>query len=167
MEVVERNKAISIHTGQKFQIKKIFVDAGIVIILIWGVFAVLVFFFSQAGREILPYFIAFTSLLVIPLVSGILIRQSRQYRTVVFDGERGVLSLRGVWRSGQVYFDEIRGFRINRYRFKRELFLYRLEVVLSSGKIIRLIQDVPDKGVLCSLGEKVGNLVKKPFNPSY
>jgi hypothetical protein len=164
MEVLEKGKSISIHTGEKSPMKNILVDAGIVIILIWGVFIVLVYFFSKAGREMFPYFIAITLLLVVPLVSGILIRQSRRYREILFDGERKVLSLRGVWRSWQVPFEEIRGFQVNKYLFKRDLFLYRFEVLLSSGKILRLVQDVPDSEPLRSLGEKVRELAKRPLH---
>lgn len=164
MEVLEKGETISIHPGQKFPITKVMKESGIVLILIWGVFVVLVLFFLRTGREILPYFIAFTLLLVVPLVSAILIRQSRYYRTVVFDGERGVLSLQGIWRRREVPFDKIAGFQVNRYRFKRDVFLYRLEVVLCSEKILRLIQDVPDKGALSSLGEKIRDLVQKPLN---
>ncbi|UCD70911.1 MAG: hypothetical protein JSW70_07880 [Syntrophobacterales bacterium] len=164
MEVLEKGKSISIHAGGKFPIKNILVDAGIVIILIWGVFAILVYFFSQPGGEILPYFIAITLLLVAPLVFYILIRQSRHYRNILFNGERKVLFLRGIWRSWQVPFEEIRGFQVNKYRFKGDLFLYRFDAVLSSGTTLRLIQDVPDKAALCSLGEKVGDLVKKPLH---
>ena len=163
MEVLEKGKSISIHTGEKSPIKMIIVDAGIILILIWGVFAVLVYFFSQAGGKMLPYFIAISLLLAVPLVSGILIRQSRRYREILFDGERKELSLRGVWRSWQVPFEEIRGFQVNTYRFKRDIFLYRFDVVLSSGKILRLVQDVPDSEPLCSLGERVGELVKRPL----
>jgi hypothetical protein len=164
MEVLEKGKSISIHTGEKSPIKNILVDAGIVIILIWGVFTVLVYFFSQPGGEMLPYFIAITLLLVVPLVSGILIRQSRRYKEIHFDGERKVLSLRGVWRSWQVPFEEIQGFQVNRYRFKKDLFLYRFEAIHSSGKILRLVQDVPDSEPLRSLGEKVRELVKRPLH---
>lgn len=164
MEVLEKGKSISIHTGGRSPIKNILVDAGIVIILIWGVFTVLVYFFSRSGREMLPYFIAISLLLVVPLVSGILVRQSRRYREIIFDGERKVLSLRGIWRSWQVPFEEIRGFQVNKYPFKRDLFLYRFEAILSSGKILRLIQDVPDSEPLHSLGEKVRELVKRPLH---
>ncbi len=162
MEVLQKGKAISINAGQKFPIKEMLGDAGIVLILIWGIFAVLVLFFSQAGGEMFPYFIAITLLLIVPLVSGILIRQSRHHREILFDGEGGVLSIRGIWRWRHVSFAEIREFQVNKY-FKRDLFLYRLDVVLSSGKILQLIQDVPDKRALCSLGEKVRDLVNKPL----
>jgi len=164
MEVLEKGKTISIHPGQKLPISRMLVDAGGVLALIWGVFAVLVLFFSQAGREILPYFIAITLLLLGPFVGGILIRQSRQYSTILFDGESGMLSVKGFWGSWRVPFDEIREFQVNKYRFKRNILLYRLEVLLSSGKILRLVQDVPDKGSLRSLAEKLADLVKKPLN---
>jgi hypothetical protein len=162
MEVLEKENAISIRTGKNWPIPKTLAEAGGVLSLIWGMFAVLVLFYSQASREILPYFIAVTLLLLVPLISAIVVSQSRHYRTILFDGEKGVLSLSGVWRSRQVPFDTIREFQVNRCRSKRGLFLYRLDVVLASGKVFRLIQDVPDRGVLRSLGEKVGNLVKKP-----
>jgi len=162
MEILEKGKVISIRANQKFPLTKMLVDAGIVLILIWVVFAVLVVFFSRTSGELLPYFIAITLFLLVPLVTGILIRQSRQYRTVLFDGESGMLSLWSMWRSQEISFDQIKAFQINGYRFKRDVFLYRLEVVLSSGKVLRLIQDVPDQEALSILGEKVEDLVKKP-----
>lgn len=164
MEVLEKGKTLAIKAGQRFPIKKILVDAGIVLILIWGIFTYLVFFLSQQGREILPYFIAITLLLVVPLVSGILIRQSRHYREILFDGERDLLSVRGVWRRRQFSFDEINELQVNKYRFKKKLFLYRFDVALSSGKMLRLIQDIQDKEALCLLGQKVKRLARKPLN---
>jgi hypothetical protein len=166
MEVVERGKIIAIHADQRLPIGKMLVDLGIVVILIWVVFVVLILFFSRTSGEILPYFIAITLLLLLPFVGGILIRKSRQFSTVLFDGDQRVLSVRGIWRSHLIPFDQIQVFQINGYRFRRSEFLYRLEVVLSTGKVLRLIQDVPDQEVLSSLGEKVGRLVQKPFNPS-
>ena len=163
MEVLEKGKILSIKAGQRFSIKKILVDAGIVLILIWGIFTYLVLFLSQQGREIFPYFIAITLLLVVPLVSGILIRQSRHYREIICDGERGVLSLKGMWSWRQVSFHEIKALQVEKYPFKRNILLYRLDVVLSSGKTIRLIQDVPKKEALNSLCKKAGALLKKPF----
>ncbi len=138
-------------------------DGGIVLILIWGVFAVLVLFFSQAYGEILPYFIAMTLLFIVPFVSGILIHHSRHPRMIVFDGDAGVVSLKRIWRSRQVPFDKIREFQVNRYRFKRNIFLYRFEAVLSSGRVLRLIQDVPEKEALCGLAEKAAGLARKPM----
>ena len=163
MEVLEKEKTLSIKAGQRFPIKKILVDAGIVLILIWGIFTYLVLFLSQEGKELFPYFIAITLLLVGPLVSGILLRQSRHYREIIFDGERGVLSLKGVWNWRQLSFHEIKALQVEKYRFKRNILLYRLDVVLSSGKTIRLIRDVPEKEALNSLGKKMGALLKKPF----
>ena len=165
MEVLEKGKILSIKAGQRFPIKKTLVDAGIVLILIWGIFTYLVLFLSQKGRELFPYFIAITLLLVVPLVSGILIRQSRHCREIIFNGERGLLSLKGVWSWQQVSFHEIKALRVEKYRFKRNILLYRLDVVLSSGKTVRLIQDVPEKEALNSLAKKAGALLKKPFNP--
>ena len=164
MEVLEKGKTVSIKAGQRFTIKKTLVDAGIVLILVWGIFAYLVLFLSQKGAEILPYFIAITLLLVVPLVAGILIRQSRQYREIVFDGESGVLTFKGLWSRRQVSFGEIKELQVEKYRFKRNLLLYRLDVVLSSGKTLRLIQDVQDKEALRSLGKKASTLLKKPIS---
>lgn len=163
MEVLEKGKTLSIKAGQRFPIKKTLVDAGIVLILIWGIFTYLVLFLSQQGRELFTYFIAITLLLVVPLVSGILIRQSRHYREIIFNGERDMLSLKGVWSWRQVSFHEIKALQVEKYRFKRNILLYRLDVVLSSGKTIRLIQDVPEKEALNSLCKKAGALLKKPF----
>ncbi len=164
MEVIEKGKTISVHGTEKVPVKKIVVDAAIVLIVIWGVFAFLVLYFRQPSRGLLPYFIAITFLLFVPLVSGLLIRQSRYHRDIVFDGEKKVLSLKGIWRVWQISFDEIREFQVKKYRLKRDIFLYRLDVRLASGKIRRLIHDVPDKEVLSSLGEKVGRLVGKALN---
>lgn len=164
MEVLEKEKVISVNAGRGLPIREIIEDAGIVLILIWGIFIVLVFFFSLSGREVLPYFIGITLLLVIPLVLSILIRQSRHYAKILFDGERGVVMIKGVWRWRQVSFNDIKGFQVNRYRFQRDLFLHRLDLILSSGKTLRLIQDVPDEGALFLLGKKVRDLVKKPLN---
>ena len=163
MEVLEKGKTLSIKADQRFPIKKMLVDAGIVLILIWGIFTYLVLFLSQQGSELFPYFIAITLLLVVPLVSGILIRQSRHYREIIFDEEKGLLSLKGVWSWRQVSFHEIKALRVEKYRFKRNILLYRLDVVLSSGKTIRLIQDVPEKEALNSLCKKAGDLLKKSF----
>ena len=163
MEVLEKGKTLAIKAGQRFPIKKIFVEAGIVLILIWGIFAYLVLFLSQKGRELFPYFIAITLLLVVPLVSGILIRQFRNYREIIFDGERGMLSLKGIWSWRQVSFHEIKTLQVEKYRFKRNLLLYRFVTILSSGKTLRLIQDVPEKEALYSLAKKAGALLKKPL----
>jgi len=166
MEVLEKGKTISIHAGRKFPIRKMIADGGTVVVVIWGIFAVLTLFFSHPWREMLPYFVGITLLLVVPLVYSVLIRQSRHYREILFDGERRVLSLRALWRWQKVSFDDIRGFQVNTYRFKRDVFLYRLDAVLASGKMLRLVLDVPDRDVLCSLARKVGDLVKKPLKVS-
>ena len=76
-----------------------------------------------------------------------------------------MLSLKGVWSWQQVSFHEIKALQVEKYRFKRNILLYRLDVVLSSGKTVRLIQDVPEKEALHSLAKKAGALLKKPFNP--
>jgi hypothetical protein len=163
MEVLEKGKILSIKAGQRFPIKKILVDAGIVLILIWGIFAYLVLFLSQQGNELFPYFIPITLLLVVPLIAGILIRQFRNYREIIFDGERGALSLKGMGGWRQLSFHEIKALRVETYRFKKNLLLYRLVTVLSSGKTLRLIQDVPEKEALNSLAKKAGALLKKPL----
>ncbi|MBW2057048.1 MAG: hypothetical protein JRH07_04295 [Deltaproteobacteria bacterium] len=160
MEVLEKGKTISIHSGQGFPALKVIEEAGIVLLLIWGVFAVLVLFFSQPGREILPYFIALALLLVLPVVFTVLIRESRYWGTILFDGERRVLSLRGVWRSREVPFDAIKSFQVNRYPFRKGVFLHRLEVVLSSGQILRLIRDVPEREALSLLCKRIQRLVE-------
>jgi len=162
MEIVEKGKTISIRADQKFHFTKVLADAGIIVILIWVLFAVLVIFFSRTIGELLPYFIAITLLLLVPLVGGILIRQSRQYSTILLEGESKMLSVWGMWRSQEIPFDLIKEFQVSGYRFKRNVFVYRLDVVLSSGKLLRLIQDVPDQEALSILGEKIEDLVKKP-----
>ena len=164
MEVLEKEKILSIRAGKEFSIKSGFVDAGIVIILVWGVFAILVCFFSRESGEIFPYFIAITLLLLVPFGFGILLRQSRQFSEVLFDGEKQLLLLRRLWRRQQVSFDQINGLQISKYRFKKSLFLYRFEVVLTTGETLRLIQDVPDMTPLRSLGKKAGELVGMPLS---
>ncbi len=164
MEVVETGKTISIHGGEKVPVRRILSDAGIVLVVVWGVFAFLVLFFGRPSRGLLPYFVAISFLLVVPLVSGILIRQSRYHRNILFDGEEKVLTLKGIWRVWQISFDEIREFQVKKNRLKRDVFLYRLDAVLSSGKVFHLVQDVPDREVLSSLGGQVGRLVGRPLN---
>lgn len=61
-----------------------------------------------------------------------------------------------MWRQRQIAFNDIKAFQINTYRTKRGTTLYRSEVALSSGRILRLIQDVPDKEAPSPLGKKVG-----------
>jgi hypothetical protein len=164
MEIIEKGKTISINAGHKFPFKKILVDAGIVSVLVWGVFGILVIYLSYPVRVILPYFIAITLLLIIPLLSGVLIRHSRHYGKVLIDGEKRLLALKGLWNKQQISFDDVREFQINKYRIKTGLFLYRLEAALFSGKSLRLIQDVPDKQSLRSFGRKIERLVNKPLS---
>ncbi|NIQ39922.1 MAG: hypothetical protein GTN81_15235 [Proteobacteria bacterium] len=163
MEVIEKDKTIFIHGGKPFPIRKILIDGCGVLVLVWGVFAFLVFFSGRSGRDIFPYFVAISLLLLVPMLLGILIRQSRYHRRILFDGEKEILFLRGLWRVWQVPFDQVREFQIDKYRLKRDIFLYRLNVVLHSGKTLRLVHDVPDRDVLGSLGNKVGELVRKPL----
>ena len=163
MEIIEKGKSISIHAVQQFPFKKILVDAGIVVVFVWGVFFILVIFLSHDVGEILPYFIAITLLLLIPLVAGILIRQSRHYDEILINGERRFIFAKGLWRKQQTSFDDIKEFQVNKYRVRTGRFLYRLEAVLVSGKPLRLIQDVPDKQSLRSFGRKIEKLVDKPL----
>ena len=163
-EIVEKGNTISIKSSRKLPFKDLLVDAGFILILVWGVFTVLVVFFSQAAKEIVLYFTAISLLLIIPLVTGILIRESRQFQEILFDGENGMLSLKGLWRRQQISFNNINAFQIHTYHSKRGTTLYRFEAALSSGRILRLIQDVPDKEALSPLSKKVGDLAKKSFH---
>jgi hypothetical protein len=164
MEIIEKGHTISIHAGKRFPFKKILVDAAIFLILVWGVFSIFVIYLSYPTRVILPYFIAITLLLLIPFVSGVLIRQYRHYGEILIDGERRCLFLKSLWRKQQVSFDDIKEFQVDKYRIKTGLFLYRLEAVPLSGKPLRLIQDVPDKQSLQSFGRKIEKLVNKPLS---
>ena len=166
MEIIEKEKTISIIAGQQSPFKKILVDAGIVVVFVWGVFCILVIFLSHDVGEIFPYFIAITLLLLIPLVAGILIRQSRHYGEILINGEKRFIFARGLWREQQTSFDDIKEFQVNKYRFRKGQFLYRLDVVLASGKPLRLIRDVPDKQSLHSFGRKMEKFVNKPLNVS-
>jgi hypothetical protein len=163
VEIIEKGQSILINAGHKFPFKKILVDAGIVIALVWGVFVFLVRFLAHDIRELLPYFMALTLLLIIPLISGVLIRHSRHYGEILIDGEKRLIFLKSLWRKRQVSFDDIKEFQVNKYRVRTGLFLYRLEAVLGSGKPLRLIQDVPDKQSLRSFGRKMEKLVDKPL----
>lgn len=163
MEIIEKGHTISINAGKRFPFKKLLVDAGAAIFFVWGVFYVLVIFLSSDAGELLPYFIAITLLLIIPLAAGVLIRQSRHYRDILIDSEKRHLSLKSLWREQQVSFDDIKEFQVDKYRIKTGLFLYRLEAVPFSGKPLRLIQDVPDKQSLRSFGKKIEQLVDKPL----
>ena len=162
MEIIEKGQTISIHAGKRFPFKKILVDAGIAVISVWGVFCVLVIFLSHDAAELFSYFIAITLLLTLPLIAGVLIRQSRHYGEILIDGEKKHLSLKNLWRKQQVSFDDIKEFQVGKYRIRSGIFLYRLEAVPFSGKPFRLIQDVPDKQSLRSFGKKIGQLVDKP-----
>jgi hypothetical protein len=164
MEVVERGKTISIQSNRKFPFKDLLVDAGFILILVWGVFTVLVLLLSQDAKEIVLYFGAISLLLVIPLVAGILIRQSQQFQEILFDGEKGILFLKGLWRQRQIAFKDIKDFQISPSKTKRVTTLYRFEAALLSGETLRLIQDVPDKETLSPLGKKVGDLTNKPLS---
>jgi hypothetical protein len=163
MEIIEKGQTISIHAGKRFPFKKILVDAGIVVVFVWGVFCVLVIFLSHNAGGILPYFIAITLLLLIPLVAGILIKQSRQYVEILINIEEKLIFSKGLWRRERTSFDDIKEFQVNKYRYRKGLFLYRLEAVLASGKSLRLIQDVPDKQSLHSFGRKLEKFVDKPL----
>ena len=163
MEVIEKGQRILINAGQQFPFKKILVDAGIAVIFVWGVFCVLVVFLSHDAGELFPYFIAITLLLLIPLVAGVLIRQSLHYGQILIDGERRHLSLKNLWHKRQVSFDDIKEFQVDKYRIKAGFFLYRLIAVPFSGKPLRLIQDVPDKQSLRSFGRKLEKLADKPL----
>ena len=93
MEIIEKGQSILIKAGQRFPFKKILIDAGIVAVFVWGVFCVLVIFLSHNAGGLLPYFIAITLLLLIPLVAGILIRQSRQYCEIRISVEEKLIFL--------------------------------------------------------------------------
>jgi hypothetical protein len=162
MEIIEKGQAISIHAGKRFPFKKILVDAGIAVISVWGVFCILVIFLSHDAAELFPYFIGITLLLTLPLVAGVLIRQSRHYAEIVIDGEKRHLFLKSLWRRQLVSFDDVKEFQVNKYRIRKGLFLYRLEAIPFSGKPLRLIQDVPDKQSLRSFGKKIEQLAGKP-----
>jgi hypothetical protein len=162
MEIIEKGHTISINAGKRFPFKKILVDAGIAVIFVWGVFCVLVIFLSHDAGELLPYFIAITLLLTIPLVAGVLIRQSRHYGGILIDGEKKHLSLKNFWHQQQISFDDIKELQVGKNRIRSGLFLYRLEAVPFSGKSLRLIQDVPDKQSLRSFGKRIEKLMDKP-----
>jgi hypothetical protein len=163
MEIHERGDTLSIQPGQKIQLGGTLWPAAGILILIWAVFGVLVSFYSRRTGEILPYFVAVSLLLMVPLVLGLLIRQSRYHKMIRFDGSKGLLCLDGMWGSRRVPFDMIERFEMEQYRLKRDILLYRLIVRLVSGKTLRLVQDVPDRESLCILGERVGRLARKPL----
>ena len=166
MEVLQKGKTISINPGHKFPAGKLLGEAAVILLFIWAIFTVLIVFFSRNVKGILPYFVAITLLLIIPLISGILVRFSRHYKIIIFDGEKNMLNVKGLWRWQKIAFNEVGRLKVNKYRIKKGLFLHRLDIVLVSGKNIQLIKDVPDKEALCSLGEKVGALANKPLDVS-
>ena len=163
MEIIEKGQSFLINAGRGFPFKKIFVDAGMAFIFVWGVYCVLVIFLSHDAGELFPYFIAITLLLIIPLAVGVLIRQALHNSEILIDGQKRHLSLKSLWRKRQVSFDDIKEFQVDKYRIKAGLFLYRLEAVPFSGKPLRLIQDVPDKQSLRSFGRKLEKLADKPL----
>ena len=158
MEIIEKGDSIRIHAGVKCPFRKIIVDASLVVILVWGVFGVLVAYLSHPAGQILPYFLGITLLLLIPLVAGILMRYARHYDEILIDGAKGVINAEGFGRQRQVSFDEIKEFRVNQYRFRKDQTLFRLEAVIASGKPLRLLQDVPDDRSLSLLAKKLHTL---------
>ena len=166
MEVHEKGKNISIHPGHKMPFARLIMSVTGVLALIWGIFVILVLYFARSGHDMLPYFVAITLLLVIPFSAGILIRQTRYHRAIFFDAEKETLFFKGLWRSWQVPFEQIREFQVHEYRLRRSVTLCRFEVALSSGKTLPLIIDVPDREELRTLGERVSALVKRPLKVS-
>jgi len=163
MEVQEKGKTISIHPGHKMPFARLILNVIGVLALIWGLFAILVLFFARSGHGMFPYFVAISLLLVVPFAAGILIRQSRYHRAVFFDGDKGTLFFRGIWRSWHVPFEQIREFQVHGYRVRSSVLLYRFQVALFSGKTLPLVIDVPDREGLRALGERVSTLVKRPL----
>ena len=166
MEVQEKGKIISIHPGHKMPFARLIMSVIGVLTLIWGIFTILVLYFARSGHGMLPYFVAISLLLVVPFAAGILIHQSRYHRAIFFDGEKETLFFKGIWRSWQVPFGQIRGLQVHGYRLRKSVLLYRFQVALSSGKTVPLIIDVPDREGLQALGERVSALVKRPLKLS-
>lgn len=161
MEIIETDSSIVIRADQKFPFKSILIDAGIVLALVWGIFGVMIIYFAHPSGQILPYFLAITLLLLVPLVAGILFRYSRHYYEIFINGEKRAILVKGYWHKQQASFDDIKEFQVNKYRFRKDRFLYRLDVILTSGNPIRLIQDVPDERSLRSFGRRMQNLIKR------
>ncbi len=166
MEVCESGKTITIKSSRKFPIKTLLLDATSVLFLVWGVFTVLVVFFSQTAGEILLYFVAITLLLIVPLVIGILLRQTRQYEEILFNGEIGILAIKGVWRRYRIPLNAIKELQIKKYRYKQGIYLYRLEAIRYAGKTLKLVRDVPEIESIKSLGKKLEDLIKRPLRLS-
>ena len=162
MEILEKEKILSIQPTKDFSAKKILAQAGIALLLIWGIFTLLITFFSQPSQGLLPYFIAISLLLVVPMVFGLLMSQYRRNRTAFIDGNSGLLTLKVLWRSDRIAFDEIKEFRIRKYRYKRGLSLYRLEAVILNSKPLILVRDIPNQDALRTLAKKIGQLADKP-----
>lgn len=163
MEVIQKGRTISIRPTDKLPVHATLRDAGIILVLIWAVFVVLVVFFAHDPSRIIPYFGALTLLVVVPLASGLWIKQARHNREVVVDGNRGLLLVKSPGRRQRFALDKIKTLQVKKYRYKTNLLLHRLEVELTSGRTALLIGDVQDEQSLVALGQKIGDVLNKPF----
>jgi len=163
MQVSQKGKIVHIQPTAKLPVWRIARDAGLLLVLIWGLFAFFSLFQSQPTAALAPYFIALSAFILIALLFGLLLRHSRHYRPIVFDAHQRSLSAKGLGRQKMIPFDDITALRLHEYRYKRGQSLYRLEAVRVSQKTFAIIRDVPHPEPLYSLGKKMGKMSRIPF----
>ena len=167
MEIIQDGKTILIQAPGKLPTKRILGEAGVVLSLIWGLFAVGFLFFSPKSRGLFPYFVTITLFLIIPLIFGLVLRKARHFSEVLFDANENMLTTKGILRRQEIPFESITEFNIKRCRYRSGSFLFQLNAVLISGKSLPLIRDVPDPRSLHPLGKKLGRLTQKPFQADF
>jgi hypothetical protein len=163
MEVIQKGKTIFIRPSHKLPVHDILRDGGIILALVWAVFGVLVLFFDHDPARMIVYFAAITLLVVFPLAIGLWIKPARHKREVVVDGNQGLLLVKSPGRRRQFGLDKIKALHIRKYRCGTNLPLHRLEVELTSGRNTLLIGGVRDEQPLVSVGQKMGEILDKPF----
>lgn len=163
MQVSQRGKIIQIQPSQKLPLKRVGRDVGLLLLLIWGLFAFFTLLQSQPAGPLAPYFIALTAFILIAVFLGLVLRYRRHYLHIVFDAQQKILSTRGIWWYRTISFDDIDCLRLHKYRYKRGQFLFRLEAVLRAGKTIAIIRDVPQSEPLYRLGKKLDRIARIPF----
>lgn len=163
MQVSQKGNIIHIQPTAKLPLKRIGRDLGLLLCLIWGLFAYFTLFQSQPAAGLAPYFIALTFFILISLFVGLFLRHTRHYQHILFDAHQKILSTKGFGRQTVIPFDDITTLRLHKYRYKRGQSLYRLEAVRVSQKTFAIIRDVPHPEPLYSLGKKMGKMSRIPF----
>ena len=163
MQISQKGNIIHIQPTAKLPLWRIGRDVGLLLCLIWGLFAFFTLFQSQPAAGLAPYFIALTLFILISLFVGLFLRHTRHYQHILFDAHQRILSARGMGRQRTIPFDDIEALHLHKYHYKRGHFLFRLEAVLGVKKTFAIIRDVPQPEPLHELGKKMGKMSRIPF----